>query len=78
MEFDNYCSLCKNYESVVIPDLKLYLKDQSTPLPDGLYATDILIAGGDRKSRRVIFAVETYQKFQKENITGAYFREVYG
>ena len=77
IKFDNYCSSCKNYESVVMPDLKLFLKDQSAPLPDGLYATDLLIAGGDSKSRLVIFGMETYQKFQEENITGAYFREVY-
>jgi len=69
-----YCETCQNYEEAIMAFS--YLKNDSTPLKDGFYRTDMVFGSKDCKNPLVIVGVETYQKLKREKMKGLYFEAI--
>ena len=75
LNYENYCNICGNYESVT-PASPILLQNVSSPLKDGFYATDLHFASGNEKSPLLIIGIETFKKIKKEKFKGIYLFKI--
>lgn len=74
--FIDFCPVCENYDEVIGADPAYLIR--KTPLNDGIYRTDLLFAGGDRKRPVIIIAPETKRKMEAANLKGLIVEPAYG
>lgn len=73
-EKHKYCKTCGQYESVVVPIIKL---DRITgPLKDGFYQSDLWFASGNEKHPLTVISPETKLKLESEKIKNICMREI--
>ena len=75
IRFENLCSYCNNYESVV-GATPCFLKNTSKPVSDNFYKTDILFGSGNEKSPLIIIGKETAERLKKEKFNNISFEEI--
>ena len=74
-EFEDYCTECGNYESV-IGATPVALKNVIAPLTEGFFRTDVEFASGHEKSPVLIVGVHTYELLKPERFKGVYFKPI--
>jgi len=74
--FENFCSACGNYESVIgaTPSYLLI----SDVLKDGFYRSDLLFGSGDEKHPLIFVGIETKAKLENTGLIGLEFSEAFG
>jgi hypothetical protein len=74
--FENLCSQCGNYESIVGAKPAYLLAAQ--PLRDGFYRTDLIFASGNEKHPLILVGQETKAKLEAASLVGLEFSPAYG
>ena len=70
LTFENYCDRCHQYKGVYG---KKRVLDQRDELADGIYRSDILVAGGNNKFPLIIIGPRTKEKLERERMNGLVF-----
>ena len=74
--FNQYCDICKNYESI-IGSIPAFLKVIQS-LEDGFYRSDILFAHGNEKHPLLLVGIDTKKKLKAAGLKGMDFHPAYG
>lgn len=74
--FENLCSVCGNYESIVGTRPCYLLVDE--PLPDDFFRTDLMFASGNEKHPLVVVGIETKARLLAAGLKGLEFSPAYG
>lgn len=74
--FENKCSQCGRYESVIGPKYSC-LKGAEFPILEGIYRTDLEFASGQEKHPIIIVGLATAELIKKERFRGIVLNEIH-
>lgn len=74
-KFGIQCSFCNNYQYVT-GGFEYVM--QSSPIPDGLFRSDLIYGQGNNKNPRIIVGLETREKMLTAGLKGISFLPAYG